>query len=78
MVCEPTLSVFEQLAVPVVSAPLMRETASGPQSVVAPSLKVTFALRMSPGAVSPDSGMTALSRTVALRSDVRPSSRPTR
>ena len=45
-----------QLAVPVVVSPLISATASGPQSVVVPSLKVTVALRMSPGCVSPNAG----------------------
>ena len=63
----PAASDAVQPAVPVVSSGPRSATASGPQSVVAPSLKVTVALRMSPAALSPLAGTTELSRTTARR-----------
>ena len=63
----PVASDAVQPAVPIVSSAPMSATAIGPQSVAAPSLKVTVALRMSPGALSPLAGTTELSRTTAFR-----------
>jgi hypothetical protein len=55
IVCAPTPSEVVQENVPSVVSVPSNCTADGPQSTVEPSLKVTFALRMSPGAVSPGS-----------------------